>query len=75
MFQTAIYEVRSNISEWTIHNAKYDKLVGVFQDKRKKDVLSVEFQNPIFLKHAKKVCLMQNLILRPYFQMEVLNLL
>lgn len=54
LFQTAIYEIRSNISEWTIHNAKYDKLVGVFQDKRKKDVLSVEFQNPIFFKTRKE---------------------
>ena len=54
LFPTAIYEIRSNISEWTIHNAKYDKLVGVFQDRQKKDVLSVEFQNPIFFKTRKE---------------------
>ena len=54
LMSTRLYEVRSNISEWSIHNSRYDQLVALFQDEKKQDVLNVQFRNPSFFKTHKE---------------------
>ena len=54
LFQSTIYEIRTNISDYSINNAQFDRLIGVFQDKGKQDVLDIEFQNPFFFKTTKQ---------------------
>ena len=43
------------MSETTISSAHYDTLVAVFQDRGKRDVLNIEFQNPSFFKTRKEL--------------------
>ena len=55
LFRSTLYGIRSNISETTISSARYDTIVGVFQDRGKHDVLNIEFQNPPFFKTRKEL--------------------
>ena len=54
LIPSTLYEIRSNISDWSIYNARYDRLMGFFRDKRKQEVIYVEFQNPSFFKTRKE---------------------
>ena len=54
LFQSSIYEIRSNISDYSINNAQFDRVIGVFQDYGKQDVQNIEFQNPFFFKTTKE---------------------
>ena len=55
LFRSTLYGIRSNISEATINGAHYDTIVAVFQDRGKRDVLNIEFQNPPFFKTRKEL--------------------
>ena len=55
LFRSTLYGIRSNISETTISSARYDTIVGVFQDHGKHDMLNIEFQNPPFFKTRKEL--------------------
>ena len=55
LFRSTLYGIRSNISETTISSAHYDTLVALFQDRGKRDVLNIEFQNPPFFKTRKEL--------------------
>ena len=55
LFRSTLYGIRSNISETTINSAHYDTIVAVFQDRGKRDVLNIEFQNPPFFKTRKEL--------------------
>ena len=55
LFRSTLYGIRSNISEATINSAHYDTIVAVFQDRGKRDVLNIEFQNPPFFKTRKEL--------------------
>ena len=51
---STIYDIRSNISDWNIHNGKYDRLMGFFTDNKRQEVINVEFLNPSFFKTSKE---------------------
>ena len=55
LFRSALYGVRSNISDPSISSSSYDTLVCMFQDNEKQDVLNVDFKNPTFFKTRKEL--------------------
>ena len=55
LFPSIIYGIRSNISEPTIKNSKYDTIVALFQHQTQGDVLNIEFKNPSFFKTRKEL--------------------
>ena len=55
LFPSIIYGLRSNISEPTIKNSKYDTIVALFQHQMQGDVLNIKFKNPSFFKTRKEL--------------------
>ena len=54
LLKEQVIGVRSNISEFSIKNGEYDKIVSLFLAGKISDVIHIDFKNPIFFLHSKR---------------------
>ena len=63
LLKEQVIGVRSNISEFSIKNGEYDKIVSLFLAGKISDVIHIDFKNPIFF------CTQKELLSRAHFEL------